>query len=291
MSFSICIVLHNSAAELERLLDSIDTRLAERPQIICVDSGSNDDGAELAKRRGCEVIVMEGNPGFGAANNAALALAREPVTVLLNPDCLLLDDQLERLVALAAGQRALLAPRLLNDDGSLQRSAHPLPAGRGGYFAALGLQRLLPGRLRCRIEPYRSTGPVVVGWAIGACLAAQTSLLTLLGPFNDRDFLFSEDLDLCLRARALAVPTVFDPSVTLVHSGAHTSADLPDQQRAELQARRRREVIEAQLGEDALRRDDRTQALTFRLRALLGRQRRQNLLMLRSLRSAQNRSS
>ena len=291
MSFAAVIVLHNSARELTALLESIDAHLAVRPQVICADSGSSDDGADVARNWGAEVVVMDGNPGYGAANNAALELVREEVTVLLNPDSLLIDGSIVRLAEIARASRALIAPSLLNDDRTLQDSAHPLPGGRDGYLAALTVPRFLPTKLRNRLQPFRSTTRTEVGWAIGACLAAKTSLLRQLGPFDPADFLFAEDLDLCLRARALGIPTIFDPSVSLVHSGAHTSRGELKQERFDLQARRRREVILQQLGEGALRRDDRTQALTFTARAALGRDPSRNKMLLAALRSAQNRSS
>lgn len=291
MNFSIVIVLHNSAPELAALLQSIDAHLAARPQVICADSGSTDDGASVAREWGAEVLVMDGNPGYGAANNAALDLVRADTTVLVNPDCRLIDDGLSRLAQAGSERRALLAPRLLNDDGTLQDSAHPLPGGYDGYLAALTAPRLLPAKLRDRLQPFRSQTKTEVGWAIGACLAARTSLLRQLGPFNADDFLFAEDLELCLRARALGIPTIFEPSVALVHSGAHTSRAESEQERFNLQARRRREVILQQLGEGALRRDDRTQALTFSARAALGRDAARNKMLLAALRGAQNRSS
>jgi GT2 family glycosyltransferase len=291
MNFSVVIVLHNSAPELAALLQSIDAHLAARPQVICADSGSTDDGASVAREWGAEVLVMDGNPGYGAANNAALDLVRADTTVLVNPDCRLIDDGLSRLAQAGSERRALLAPRLLNDDGTLQDSAHPLPGGYDGYLAALTAPRLLPAKLRDRLQPFRSQTKTEVGWAIGACLAARTSLLRQLGPFNADDFLFAEDLELCLRARALGIPTIFEPSVALVHSGAHTSRGELKQERFDLQARRRREVILQQLGEGALRRDDRTQALTFTARAALGRDPSRNKMLLAALRSAQNRSS
>ena len=291
MSFAAVIVLHNSARELTALLESIDAHLAVRPQVICADSGSSDDGADVARNWGAEVVVMDGNPGYGAANNAAVELVREEVTVLLNPDSLLIDGGIVLLAEIARASRALVAPSLLNDDRTLQDSAHPLPGGRDGYLAALTVPRFLPTKLRNRLQPFRSTTRTEVGWAIGACLAAKTSLLRQLGPFDPADFLFAEDLDLCLRARALGIPTIFDPSVSLVHSGAHTSRGELKQERFDLQARRRREVILQQLGEGALRRDDRTQALTFTARAALGRDPSRNKMLLAALRSAQNRSS
>ena len=281
MSFAIVTVLHESAADLRRLLDSLEL-LPERPQLVCVDTGSGDDGAHVAAAWGADVVRLDGNPGFGAANNAGLARVERDVTVLLNPDCVLRDDGLARLAALAAGREALLAPRLLNADGSLQRSAHDVPGTRLAYLAAVVPPRVLPRAMRERLEPFRAAAPLGVGWAIGACLAAPTELLRRLGPFDPRQFLYAEDLDLCLRAGAAGIPTEQQPQIAIVHRGGHATATEP----FELKARRRREVIAANLGPAALRRDDRAQALTFALRAGAGRDRARNRAQLDALRAA-----
>ena len=287
MSFTALVVLHDSAADLARLLQSIDDHLAERPQLVCVDSGSSDDGAGLARRWGADVLVLDGNPGFGAANNAGIVLARHEVTVLLNPDCVLIDDGIAQLARAARGHRALLAPRLLNADRTVQRSAHPVPGGRGAYLAAVVPPRLLPRGPRERLEPFRSNGPRRVGWAIAACLAAPTATLRALGPFDPGQFLFYEDMDLCLRAAAAGIPTELRPEISVVHVGGHSTRPAFEGEAFALQARRRRQVV-AQLGLAALRRDDRAQALTFRLRAAAGRERGRNQAMLAALRAAQN---
>ena len=98
VSFAVVVVLHDSAGPLRALLDSLPL-LPEPPQLIVVDTGSRDDGAALARAAGAEVVELGANPGFGAANNAGVERARHEVTVLLNPDCELLDGSLARLAA------------------------------------------------------------------------------------------------------------------------------------------------------------------------------------------------
>ena len=289
MTFTAIVVLHDSETELRVLLDSLERRLAEPPQLVVVDSGSRDGGAALASDRGAEVIVLPGNPGFGAACNAGLARARHEVSVLLNPDCELLDDSLARLAALAgAHPRALHAPRLLNADGSVQRSAHPLPGTAGALLAAVVHPPLLPPALRDRCEPYRAERARTVGWAIAACLAASTATLRELGPFDPAVHLFAEDMELGLRARAAGIPTVLHPRLALRHAGGHST--LRSGEPYERLARRRREAVAATRGRRALALDDLAQALTFATRAsghgLTGGGAARPLAQLRALRRA-----
>ena len=229
MSFSVVTVLHGSASELRVLLDSI-ARFANAAQVIAVDTGPDDGGAELARGRGCEVVERPDNPGFGAANNAGLALARHDVTLLLNPDIALLDGGLIDLVALARTRDALLFPRLLDADGGVQDHAHPRP----GTVREVG-RALLPARLAP--QPYLAHRPREVGWAIAAAVAARTETLRALGPFDPSAFLFYEDLELCLRAHESGVPCELRPEVALRHTGAHSAGRT---ERLAAEARRRR---------------------------------------------------
>jgi N-acetylglucosaminyl-diphospho-decaprenol L-rhamnosyltransferase len=288
MSLTAVVVIHDSAAHLPALLRSIDRHAGASAQVVVVDSGSTDDGARVARAHGAEVLTLTGNPGFGAASNAGVARARHDVCVLLNPDCELVDGSLAALARRAAGRDALLAPRLLNADGSVQDSAHPRPGGADALLPALVPPRALPRPLRDRFEPWRAGRARRVGWATGACLVARTALLRRLGPFDPAAFLYAEDLDLCLRAAAAGVPTELHPAARVLHHGAHATGPALGARALDLQAHRRREVVGARLGTRALALDDIAQALTFAARAAAGRRRAENLARLRSLHRARS---
>jgi N-acetylglucosaminyl-diphospho-decaprenol L-rhamnosyltransferase len=265
-SFALVTVMHDSADEVERLLASVERFLHPRPRVLAVDSGSRDRSAGAAGQHGAELLALDGNRGFGAGCNAALERVSEPVTALVNPDIELLDGGLARLAEQAAAVEALLAPRLLNPDGSVQDSAHPLPGTFEALIPAAVPRFLLPAPLRRRYEPWRSFRPRAVGWAVAACIVARTDLLRRLGPFDPDVFLFYEDLDLCLRAADVGVPTVLRPDVALLHTGGASVGPALRGRDAELRARRRREVMAAR-GSLKLALDDAAQALTFGTRA------------------------
>lgn len=264
---SIVVVLHESAPTLGGLLASLHRYGPPGGQLVVVDTRSTDDGPALARAAGAEVVELGGNPGFGAANNAGLARARHPVTVLLNPDCELLDGSLTRLARHAAEARpSLHVPRLLAANGSVQRSAHPLPGTPGALLAALVHPPWLPRRVRERLEPWRSLQGRTVGWAIAACMAAPTATLRALGPFDPRIFLFGEDLDLCLRARAAGVPTHLHPDLRVRHLGGRSTRAVYGAEPHAMIAARRREVLERARGPRARQLDDLAQTLTFATR-------------------------
>jgi GT2 family glycosyltransferase len=283
VTFSVVVVIHDSARHLEALLASIERHLDPPPQVVVVDSGSRDGGAGVARARGARTIVLDGNPGFGAANNAGLAHAAHDVTVLLNPDCELIDGSIGALADRARAADALLVPRLLERDGAVQRSAHPVPGGVGALLPAVWPPRAMPRAMREHFEPWRAAAPRRVGWAIAACVAARTGLLRRLGPFDPTAFLFYEDLELCLRARAAGVPVELRPEVRVVHDGGHATGPALGDRALDLQARRRRDVVGASLGARALALDDAAQALTFAVRAATGRRRARNVAELRAL--------
>jgi GT2 family glycosyltransferase len=258
---TVVTVAHRSADELSSLLPT----LPAGAEVIVVDTDGSAAGVAAT------VVERHDNPGFGAANNAGVARANGGVTVLLNPDIVATPLSVERLATLAAGREALIVPRLRNPDGSVQRSAFGLPGKPSAIATAL-----TPGPWRR--EPWRSRAPRIVGWALAAALAAPTELLRRLGPFDPDAFLFYEDMDLCLRARAAGIPTVLHPEVELTHTGGHSYDEAP----VDVLARRRREVVGANLGRVALRWDDAAQIAEFAARSWRGRDRARLRAVLRA---------
>ena len=136
MSFSIVVVLHDSAGAAARAARLARRALPPAPQLIVVDTASSDDGPALARAAGAEVVELGANPGFGAANNAGVERARAPRHRAAQPG-LRAARRLARPARRARGRAARCGSRgCSNPDGSVQRSAHPLPGTVGALLPA-----------------------------------------------------------------------------------------------------------------------------------------------------------
>ena len=284
---ALVTVLHDSEREVSALLPLVALHLPGA-RVVAVDSGSSDRGPTIAQALGATVIDAGGNVGFGRATNRGIAAVDEPATVIANPDVRLVDSSLARLAAQAGrGPERILAPLLVRPDGRRELSAHPEPASAADVLRAFVPPAALPRGLRERIEPSVSARPRRVAWAVGACLVARTGTLRRLGPFDERAFMYAEDMDLGLRAADDGVATWFHPDARVLHAGAHASARSFGGEPFDLIAHRRAQVLRERRGPGRARADVLLQALTFAdriaLKTLLGHSTARERAMLRAL--------
>ena len=275
-SLALLTVTHNSADHLRRLLTSVE-RHAPGARVIVVDSASSDDSLEVARDRGVVTVALEQNVGFGRACNRGLEDVTELVTALVNPDVELLDDSLLGLAAEVASRHTerLLAPLVLSPDGSRQDTVHPLPGSAADLVRAMIPPAAAPGPLGRWLAPWRAGCPRRVGWAVGCAILGRSDTLRRLGPFDERTFLFGEDLGLGLRAAAEGVETWFLPHARVLHHGAHSTAPAFGGEPFEQLARARHDTVLRACGPQRAMLDDAAQAITFgsrwALKRLLGR--------------------
>jgi GT2 family glycosyltransferase len=162
--------------------------------------------------------VNETNRGFAAAVNQASRAARGRYLLLLNPDARPLSGCIARLVAEldAVPQAALAGPQLLDPGGTPQPSAWPAPGLLSLAYDALLLHNLMP-RSRLRLVTPAGEDPIDVECLSGACLLVRRSAFEALGGLDERFFIYYEDTDLGLRARAAGYRVRLVPSARAVH--------------------------------------------------------------------------
>jgi N-acetylglucosaminyl-diphospho-decaprenol L-rhamnosyltransferase len=219
-ALAVIVVSFNVRDLLRDCLRSLRAARAELPlQVLAVDNASADGSAAMVAREFPEVelLALERNAGFSAANNAALARVRAPEILLLNPDTEVPAGALPPLREfLAARPRCGIAgPRLLNSDGSFQPSAWPQPT-----LTAVLRDHLLPPSLRRRAAaPPERARPV--GWVSGAALLTRRSVIERIGPLDEALF-WSEDVDFCRRAAAAGWEVWYAPEAAIVHHGSRS---------------------------------------------------------------------
>ena len=263
---ALVTVSHNSERELPALLRSAKAHLP-RARVVVVDSGSTDRSAEIARDHSATVIELGENVGYGRASNAGVAAVEEPVTVLVNPDVELLDGSLSTLAGELTfgrgGPDRLLAPLVLLPDGTRQDVAQAEPGGGAALAIALIPPAAMPGPLRRAACPWTDDKPRRVGWAVGCCIVSRTHTLQRLGPFDERIFLYGEDLDLGLRARDAGIDIWFSPHARVLHHRARSSEQAFGGEPFGMLATQRRAVVSERRGKLRARLDDALQALTF----------------------------
>jgi len=209
---------------LESLLDNPPTRAM---RVIVVDNDSRDGTVELVRRqRGVELIEARRNLGFASATNAAIRRTRGRYFLALNPDTRIRPGVLDKLLELfdADPRIGICGCRLEREDGSFDHAARrsfPTPLGALAHFTGLGRRAWSPTRLAQYRAPEVERGPVDA--VSGAFMLMRRQALEEVGPFDERYWLYMEDLDLCYRFAEAGWITWYEPSVAITHVKGGTS--------------------------------------------------------------------
>jgi len=222
------VVNFNAGDDLREALASIARELAGRGwEGFVVDNASQDGSAAIAQEFAPAVTLVSNtaNIGFGRAVNQALAQARAPFVLIMNPDCRLEPGAMPALEGEMSRQPqcAIAGPRILDPDGSVQGSARGDPDMFTGFFGrSTALRRLLPWLPAARRNVLDVTVPagapsLAVDWVSGACVLARREALLAEHGFDERYFLYWEDADLCRRLRTRGYEVRYVPGATAVH--------------------------------------------------------------------------
>jgi len=247
----VVVVCWNDRDKIATALDSVFALAEVRAdpafaQVVVSDNGSSDGSREFLRARyGARVRIVENgaNLGFGAACNRAFAVTGSPYVFLLNPDAELKDGALAEIVAfLDAHPRCGIAgSRIYNYDGTIQSSVGEFDTWTGAFLrsSAWGewplLRRYANG---AALRDFAYSTQRRVDLAIGAALAIRRTLLTEIGPFDERFFLYHEEVDFAKRAAAAGWETWFVPASEAIHEGMGSARGQYNVERRKQRSRR-----------------------------------------------------
>jgi N-acetylglucosaminyl-diphospho-decaprenol L-rhamnosyltransferase len=217
---SVVVVAYNALPWLEACLDSV-----RGLETTVVDNGSTDGTVELVRERFPEVrLVQQENLGLAAGWNRGMQESSGDWFLILNADAWMRDDGVDRLVAFgdAHPRAAVVGPRLLNPDGSLQRSVRGFPTLWRLATEYLYLRKLAPRS--SALNAFYAGGfdhdaPREAEFVMGSCLLVRRAAVDAVGPLDESFFLFSEETDWCYRFRQAGWQVWFTPSAECVHVG------------------------------------------------------------------------
>lgn len=216
---AVVIVSYNSAEVIEGLLASIPAAMGDLDaSVVVVDNGSSDNSVEVVEAFGGCKVVRGQNVGYAAGINAGVAALPEAQTILiLNPDVRLHPGSVERMFStLMSSGAGVVAPRVLNSDGSLFRSLRREPTLLRATGLGFTKQALLDEYIS---DPEAYEHRQVVEWALGAALLVRTEVHDQLSGWDASYFLYSEETDFSLRAADHGWPTIYEPAAVATHIG------------------------------------------------------------------------
>jgi GT2 family glycosyltransferase len=221
---SVVVVTYNALPWVERALASVSGR-----ETIVVDHGSTDGTLELVRERFPEArLIEQENKGLGGGSNTGMRIASGDYFLLLNSDAWALDDGVERLAAFADEhpEAAVVGPRLLNPDGSLQPSVRGFPS-----IWRLATEYFFLRKLALSSRALNAFYGAGFGYdevreaefVMGSVMLVRREAADTVGLFDEDFFMFSEETDWCYRFWQAGWKVLFTPDAEFVHVGGATT--------------------------------------------------------------------
>ena len=236
MLLSIIIVSWNTRDLLDACLASVAAELndtlggLDKAQVFVVDNASSDGSSAMVAQKypWVTLIANPDNKGFAAANNQAFKLSNADFVLMLNPDTEVRPGALKTLIDFFAEpdkqKAAVVAPQLLNSDGSIQRSCRQFPTFIGMLYELIGLSRMFPASSPRGIKfreykmlDWNHDDERQVDQPEGACLMIKRAVLEQVGTLDEGFFMLFEEVDWCYRVKKAGWEIWFTPRAQVVH--------------------------------------------------------------------------
>lgn len=215
-NLSIVVVTFNNSGTIGDCIDSV-LKYSPGAEIILIDNNSSDDTCKTVGHYGNKVILLKSsdNLGFAKANNLGASRATSAYLVFLNPDTKLRQQEgLEKLKQILEENPdyGIIGPQLISPNGQVQKSVRKLPTIPGAFKEYIlnikdAYDFYLPDcQTFCEVES-----------VIGACMVIKKKIFIDTGGFNEKYFVYFEDLELCKSVRKMGLKIGFLPEVKIEH--------------------------------------------------------------------------
>jgi len=218
-SVDVVVVTYNSATTIGPLLDSLPAAAGRLSCFtVVVDNASTDSTCDVVNGRDDARLAPAPNDGYASGlNRGVAALGGSGPILMLNPDCLLEPGCIERLVDTQVATGAgIVVPVILDEDGRVARSLRRDPS----LLRSIGFGHSRWAALSEAVTDdasYQHRHPVA--WATGALMLVSRECYDALDGLDESFFMYSEETDLCLRARDLGYRTYVEPQARAMHIG------------------------------------------------------------------------
>jgi N-acetylglucosaminyl-diphospho-decaprenol L-rhamnosyltransferase len=251
-------------------------------RVVLVDNGSRDDSAERlrAELPDCRLVALDENVGYARAANAGAAALEGDAYLVVNNDAFVErpGSIVRMLAALGRGRVAIVVPRLLNPDGTLQPTVKPFDKPSVALVRASGLSRFVPNRWQPRWSTHWDHGRSrEICAADGAVMLVGGDAWGELGGFSPSSYMYAEDTDICWRATERGWRVWFEAEAEFMHVGnATASRRWSNPERAERWSRSEAHLVTERLSRPAAVTSILITAFGLALRAVLFRLAGQN---------------
>lgn len=226
MQLSVIILNYNVRYFLEQCVLSVREAIKNLDaEIIVVDNNSADGSCAMMKARFPEVTLIENkeNAGFPKGNNIGVAIAKGDYICILNPDTVVAEDTFEKVLAFArhTTDLGIVGVKLIDGTGNfLPESKRGIPTPWVAFTKIMGWYRFLPkskmlGRYYAGHLDKDQIGKVEI--LVGAFMVLQRDLYLQLGGFDEKCFMYSDDIDLSYCALMAGKSNYYYPETTVIH--------------------------------------------------------------------------
>lgn len=232
LDLTIVIVSWNTRELLDRCLITLKDELLQHEsksvEVFVVDNDSKDDSAKMVeeKHSWVNLIANDDNLGFAKANNQVLRNAKGDNVLLLNPDTEMKPGCLSVMIDFLESHPkcGIIAPQLLNTDGSIQRSCRQFPTFLGMLFELIGLSKMFPkgstygAQFRAyKMLDWEHDDEREVDQPEGACLMLKKEVIDQVGLLDEGYFMLFEEVDWCYRIKQAGWEIWFTPKAQVLH--------------------------------------------------------------------------